>query len=118
MTTYVSTDYDGCPYITPGKRYEVVFMSGGYFNIIDDVGDDIGCTVGMCNHLDGDVWKIHHVSPDETHDTPAPEYTSQDALKDIHKALACAVESMLENNNHTGAIECAKQMITVEELMK
>ena len=64
MKKYVSTDYDGYHYITPGKRYEVVNLDGGCVDIIDDEGDEISSLIGGSSHLDGHGWTVHDEEPD------------------------------------------------------
>ena len=65
----VRTDYDGCPYITAGKVYEVIKhdhkqagdMCAGA-EIVDDEGDTLYILlsdVPVCGHLDSKgVWEV------------------------------------------------------------
>lgn len=55
---YAVTDYDGCEYITAGKRYEVRHYDGVYFYFLDDHGDIICTSVEGSNHLNGNDWRI------------------------------------------------------------
>lgn len=55
---YAVTDYDGCEYITAGKRYEVISEDDGYFEVINDNGSKIGFCLEMSNHLNGNDWRI------------------------------------------------------------
>lgn len=68
MTKYVSTDYTGCDYITPGKRYEVTryFPTICGFEIVCDNGTEIMVGGSGCTHTKGGNWTVH----DATSDTP------------------------------------------------
>ena len=56
---YAKTDYDGCPYITAGKRYEIRRLIGDeVFMILDDEGVTICCGFKNSLHIQSNDWKI------------------------------------------------------------
>lgn len=57
MTTYVVTDYDGCDYITAGKRYEAT-PTGNRFVIVNDFKDKIFIALKNSFHLSGYDWTV------------------------------------------------------------
>jgi hypothetical protein len=58
---YAVTDYDKCPYITAGKRYEVLgecwLGIDGWFDIIDDEGDSVCFSWKGSSTLGGRDWQ-------------------------------------------------------------
>lgn len=64
---YATTDYDGCPYITAGERYEVIH--GMTLNFSTTVDDGIGIfAYKECRHLNGNNWKIGIIREDKQND--------------------------------------------------
>lgn len=53
MTTYVVTDYDGCGYITAGKRYEVTSKGDAGFRFYDDNGNEAYSLWKNTAHIEG-----------------------------------------------------------------
>jgi hypothetical protein len=45
-------------YLTAGKKYEIIFIHGKSFNIIDNNGDNLICIKTGCSHLNGGNWKF------------------------------------------------------------
>jgi len=54
---FAVAEESACSYITPGKAYPII-NDGSYFNIIDDVGDMIGCIWHNCSHIGGDWARV------------------------------------------------------------
>lgn len=64
MKTYVSTDYNGCKYITAGKLYEVIMEGRDKrgFNFIDDnLMERYSFYEGSKLHLENGSWTTHEV---------------------------------------------------------
>ena len=100
MTKYVSTDYDGCSYITAGKRYVVfdVDRCGGW--ITADRGQEIYILFDQCGHIDGRPWSIH-----EGHDEHTPKTWGE--MTDAEKGallLAHHEEKEIERSHNRGAM--------------
>ena len=58
---FVVTDYTGCPYITAGKRYELLRNYHNDHNPIIRIRDDEGVRIhpllNCSHHLDGHDWQ-------------------------------------------------------------
>lgn len=60
----IKTNYNGCPYITPGKEYEATVLHSAYnknsrvFSITDDNGRRTILAEKNSAHLDGQSWKV------------------------------------------------------------
>lgn len=76
MTTYVVTDYDGCGYITAGKRYEAKRVTDNLFEITDDDGRVIIIRRSGSSRLHGRDWTVI-----EEPDTPKTWREMTDAEK-------------------------------------
>lgn len=59
MTKWVSTDYAGSDYITPGKRYEVFYGGDRGFDFRDDNGAYRYSHYKSTFHLNGNDWTVH-----------------------------------------------------------
>lgn len=46
-----------CTFLTAEKRYPVMGVGDGYFEIIDDEGDQIICNWRRCTYLDNRGWR-------------------------------------------------------------
>jgi hypothetical protein len=76
MTKWVSTDYDGCSYVTPGKRYEVFDDKGDGGWIVDDEGDRIFICYEFCFFIVGYSWTVHELTIE-----PGKYYCTQNGEK-------------------------------------
>jgi hypothetical protein len=71
---FVKTDYDGCPYITAGKAYEVLVRhTAGVYEIEDDMGRNAVIDILSCGHLnDRGTWTECDAEGNEIAAIPLP----------------------------------------------
>ena len=90
----VSTTYKGCPYITPGKEYEVIAQDGKMITIIDDEGDKILSIIDDDIHLDGQAWEVINDKEDLPYIEPAGLYDPGiDEIRSLQKQLKACEQS-------------------------
>ena len=53
----VADDVNGASWLTSGKPYQVFYVDGELFRVIDDDGDEIVCLFQECPHLNGGNWR-------------------------------------------------------------
>lgn len=54
----VKTDYEGCPYITPGKEYETELIDQNSAAATLDDGIEHILFLPRCSWIDGQAWEI------------------------------------------------------------
>lgn len=54
----IKTNYDGCPYITAGKEYELTNVGENTGCIKDDFGDSRFIRIDRCAHIDYHNWQV------------------------------------------------------------
>ena len=55
---YVTTDYEGCEYLTAGKKYKICQLPLGGGCIVDDNGDPLFICLSGSSHIGGNPWTL------------------------------------------------------------
>ena len=55
---YVTTDYEGCEYLTAGKKYEYYPEGFGGGTMIDDWGVELYICLRESSHIDHNPWTL------------------------------------------------------------
>ena len=127
---YVMTDYDGCPYITAGKAYEVSNVervgSDYYFDMESDTGAYMHANTKFSPHLHGnDFYFVDAPKKECEHVRPIMTTEARDILDGIHETIGAETRSdsivkFMEKNTELGVELCAVkvQLSTLEEQSK